>query len=162
VPGSFGWDVMPSVIPAAMVPAYSGPSTYLLAQKYNNYRGVGTGDGQNRMAVLDPRTSQPDPVAPSVQVMREVMTILSPTSDGSATSRREWCVNTMAADPSRKSLLATAEDGALYRWDLATNTLSQKLQLNSGFGQAYIPTLVGADGAVYAVSNAILYSVRAS
>lgn len=162
VPGSFGWDVMPSVIPASMVPSYAGPSTYLLAQKYNNYRGVGTGDGQNRMAVLDPRTSQADPVVPSVQVMREVLTILSPTSDGTVTGRREWCINTMAADPFRNSLLATAEDGALYRWSLATNTLSQKVQLNSGLGQAYTPTLVGADGAVYAISNAILYSVRAS
>ena len=29
-------------------------STYLLATKYNNYGGAGTGNGQNRMAVLDP------------------------------------------------------------------------------------------------------------
>ena len=162
VPGSFGWDVSPSVIPAAMVPSYTGTSTYLLAQKYNNYNGVGTGDGLNRMAVLDPKASQADPVVPSVQVMREVLTILSPTPDGnSATARREWCINTMAADPTRKSILANNEDGVLYRWDLTTNTLSQGLRLNAGLGQAYTPTLVGADGAVIAISNAILYSIRA-
>lgn len=161
-PGSFGWDVSPSVIPAAMVPSYTGTSTYLLAQKYNNYNGVGTGDGLNRMAVLDPKASQADPVVPSVQVMREVLTILSPTPDGnSATARREWCINTMAADPTRKSILANNEDGVLYRWDLTTNTLSQGLRLNAGLGQAYTPTLVGADGAVIAISNAILYSIRA-
>lgn len=162
VPGSFGWDVMPSVIPASMVPSYTGASTYLLAQKYNNYRGVGTGDGLNRMALLDPTASQADPVVPGVQVMREVLTILSPTPDGVSTGRREWCINTMAADPFRRSMLANNEDGVLYRWDLTTNTLSQSLRLNTGLGQAYTPTLVGADGAVYAISNATLYSVRAS
>lgn len=162
VPGSFGWDVSPSVIPASMVPSYTGTSTYLLAQKYNNYVGVGTGDGLNRMAVLDPKASQADPVVPSVQVMREVLTILGPTLDGSAAnSRREWCINTMAADPLRRSVLANNEDGVLYRWDLGTNTLSQSVRLNNGLGQAYTPTLVGADGAVYAISNAILYSIRA-
>ncbi|MBC9031202.1 hypothetical protein IAG41_02250 [Sphingomonas sp. JC676] len=163
VPGSFGWDVSPSVIPASMVPSYAGTSTYLLAQKYNNYNGVGTGNGLNRLAILDPKTSQADTIVPSVQVMREVLTILGPTLDaGSATARREWCINTMAADPARKSILANNEDGILYRWDLVTNTLSQSVRLNSGLGQAYTPTLVGADGAVYAISNATLYSIRAS
>jgi hypothetical protein len=163
VPGSFGWDVSPSVIPASMVPSYTGPSTYLLAQKYNNYRGAGTGDGLNRLAVLDPMTGQADPIVPSMTVMREVMTILGPTLDsGSATARREWCINTMAADPFRRSVLANNEDGVMYRWDLATNTLSQSVRLNSGLGQAYTPTLVGADGAVYAISNATLYAIRAN
>lgn len=163
VPGSFGWDVSPSVIPASMVPSYTGTSTYLLAQKYNNYAGVGTGDGLNRMAVLDPKASQPDPIVPAVQVMREVLTVLSPTADGnSPTARKEWCVNTMAADPERRSILANNEDGVLYRWDLATNTLSQNLRLNSGLGQAYTPTLVGPDGGVFAVSNAVMYAIRGS
>jgi hypothetical protein len=163
VPGSFGWDVSPSVIPASMVPSYAGTSTYLLAQKYNNYEGAGTGDGLNRLAVLDPRASQPDPIVPAVTVMREVMTILGPTFDaGSTTARREWCINTMAADPLRRSILANNEDGVMYRWDLATNSLSQAVRLNSGLGQAYTPTLVGADGGVYAISNATLYAIRAS
>ena len=162
VPGSFGWDVSPSVIPASMVPSYVGPSTYLLAQKYNNYIGVGTGDGLNRMAVLDPRTSQADPVIPAVQVMRDVLTILAPTPDGNTTGRKEWCINTMAADPQRNSVLANNEDGVLYRWDLTTNTLSQSRQLTNGLGQAYTPTLVGPEGTVYAIGNAILFAVRAS
>ena len=162
VPGSFGWDVSPSVIPASMVPSYGGSSPYLLAQKYNNYRGVGTGDGLNRLAVLDPRNSQADPVVPSVQVMREVMTILGPTQDGATTGRLEWCINTMATDPLRGFVLANNEDGTMYRWHLATNTLSQSIKLNAGLGQAYTPTLVGADGAVYAISNATLYAIRAT
>jgi hypothetical protein len=163
MPGSFGWDVSPSVIPASMVPSYAGPSTYLLAQKYNNYVGIGTGDGLNRLAVLDPGTSQADPIVPAVQVMREVLTIVGPTLDGvSANSRREWCINTMAADPLRRSIIANNEDGVLYRWDLVTNTLTQPLRLNSGLGQAYTPTLVAADGAVIAISNATLYSIRST
>ena len=162
VPGSFGWDVSPSVIPASMVPSYTGASPYLLAQKYNNYRGVGTGDGLNRMAVLDPRASQADPVVPGVQVMREVLTILSPTQDGNTTGRTEWCINTMAVDTQRQSVLANNEDGVLYRWNLATNTLAQNIRITNGLGQAYTPTFVGADGGVYAIGNAILFAIRAN
>lgn len=162
VPGSFGWDVSPSVIPAAMVPSYAGTSTYLLAQKYNNYAGVNTGTGRNQLAVVDPGASQADAIVPTMQVMREVLTILGPTLDvGSTTAVREWCINTMAADPARKSILANNEDGILYRWDLTTNTFSQSVRLNAGLGQAYTPTFVGADGGVYAISNALLYAIRA-
>ena len=64
-----------------------------------------------------------------------------------------------AVDPLRRSILANNEDGVLYRWDLTTNTLSQSVRLTSGLGQAYTPTLVGADGAVYAISNAVLFSI---
>ncbi|QDZ08159.1 hypothetical protein FPZ24_12275 [Sphingomonas panacisoli] len=162
VPGSFGWDVSPSIIPASMVPTYAGTSTYLLAVKYNNYAGAGTGDGMNKLAILDPKASQADFITPSVQVMKEILTILGPTPDGtSGTGRREWCINTMAADPARKSILANNEDGIVYRWDLTNNTLSQSIKITAGLGQAYTPTLIGADGAVYAISNAILFSIRA-
>ena len=58
LPGAFGWDNTPTVVPASAVPSYSGTSTYLLVTKYNNYGGAGTGNGQNRMAVLDPARAQ--------------------------------------------------------------------------------------------------------
>lgn len=162
-PGSFGWDVSPSVVPASMVPSYTGTSTYLLALKYNNYAGTGTGTGLNQLAVLDPASTQTDAIQPTMQVMREVLTILGPTLDaGSTVARREWCINTMATDPARKSILANNEDGILYRWDLTTNTFTQSVRLNAGLGQAYTPTLVGADGGVYAISNATLYAIRGS
>ena len=69
------------------------------------------------------------------------------------------CVNTAAVDPLTKSVLINSEDGMLYRWDLATNAFTQKIALNGPLGQAYTPTVVGADGAVYAVNNATVYAI---
>jgi hypothetical protein len=78
IPGSFGWDNTPSVLPARAVPGYHGTSPYLLVSKYNNYLHIGPhGDGHNEVAVLDPRSSQKDPYA-NVRVMKAVQTILSP------------------------------------------------------------------------------------
>ena len=159
LPGSFGWDITPSVIPASMVGGYSGPATYLVAVKYNNYEGAGTGDGANRLAVLDPLTSQMDLYSPR-EVMRDVITILGPTVESPASGAvYEWCINTMASDPSTRSILVNSEDGMLYRWDLSTNTFSQSIRLGEGLGQAYTPTAIGADGAVYAINNARLLSI---
>ncbi len=39
---------------------YVGQSSYLLMSKYNNYYGVGTGNGHNEIAILDPHASQAD------------------------------------------------------------------------------------------------------
>jgi hypothetical protein len=65
----------------------------------------------------------------------------------------------MAADPFTRSILVNNEDGILYRWDLASNTFTQRIRLTDGLGEAYTPTAVGADGTVYAISNARLFSV---
>jgi hypothetical protein len=157
-PGGFGWDITPSVVPASMVPGYAGPSSYLLMTKYNNYLGVGTGDGQNRVAVLDPSATETDPISGKT-IMREVVSILGPTAEGSSGARKEWCINTAAVDPATGSVLVNSEDGYLYRWSLAGNSFTQRLQLTSGIGEAYTPTVVGADGAVYAISNSVLFSV---
>ena len=72
---------------------------------------------------------------------------------------REWCINTAAVDPFTKSILANNEDGKLYRWDMATNTLTQPVTLTAGIGEAYTPTVIGPDGTVYAINNAILFAV---
>ena len=158
-PGGFGWDDTASIVPATMVPSYTGASAYLLAVKYNNYEGAGTGDGLNRIAVIDPNASQTDPIS-GLPVMREVLTILGPTFEpGSSTAVKEWCINTMAVDPLTKSIVVNSEDGVLYRWDLATNSFTQRIRLTAGLGEAYTPTAIGADGAVYAVNNATLFSV---
>lgn len=161
-PGSFGWDDTPSIVPASMVPAYSGTSSYLLLCKYNNYYSSGTGDGLNRMAILDPQATQADPIVPSITVMKEVQTVLGPTADpGTNGGRREWCVNTAAVDPATSSVLVNNEDGKLYRWHLPSNALSESVTMNSGVGQAYTATVVGPTGIVYAVNNAQLHAVGA-
>ena len=159
-PGSFGWDNTPSIVPATMLPAYTGPSSYLLLTKYNNYGGVGSGDGLNRVAVLDPAQSQDDAIAPTVQVMREVLTALSPTPDpGWSGGVTEWCINTAAVDPLTNSVLINNEDGVLYRWHLPSNSFTERIALNSGYAQSYTPTAIGPDGRIYAVNNAILHSI---
>ncbi len=159
-PGGFGWDDTASVVPAAMVPGYTGPSSYLLMTKYNNYSGAGSGDGRNRVAVIDPGATQRDDVS-GLPIMLEVLTILGPTPEPGnyVGGVKEWCINTAAVDPLTKSVLVNSEDGYLYRWDLTSNRFTQRIRLNSGIAESYTPTAIGADGAVYAVNNAVLFSI---
>jgi hypothetical protein len=158
-PGSFGWDNTPSIVPRAMRPQYAGPSSYLLLTKYNNY--APRADGLNRMAILDPNQTQPDSVyGSSVQVMREVITQLGPTSDpANPGGVKEWCVNTAAVDPATRSVLINSEDGILYRWKLDEDRFTEQVTLNPGRFQSYTPTALGPDGRIYSINNATLHSV---
>jgi hypothetical protein len=160
-PGSFGWDNTPSVLPARAVPGYHGTSPYLLVSKYNNYYEIGPhGNGRNEVAVLDPQASQKDPYA-DTQVMKAVQTVLSPVHEPGepAGARYEWCINSAVVDPADDSVIVNSEDGTLYRWNLATNRLAEKIHLNAPRPEAYTPTLIGPDGTVYAINNATLYAV---
>ena len=158
-PGAFGWDDTASIVPPSMVSSYHGSSPYLLMTKYNNYSDPGIGgDGSNKVAVLDPFNTEIDPVT-GATVMKEVLTIIGPTPNTDQPGVREWCINTAAVDPFTKSILANNEDGKLYRWDLTSNTLSETFTLTTGIGEAYTPTLIGMDGTVYAINNAILFAV---
>ena len=160
-PGDFGWDDTPSVVPASMVPSYKGTSTYLLMTKYNNYAGEG-GNGINKVAILDPNATEIDP-STGATVMKEVLTIAGVTPDPEFPNVpgavKEWCINTAVVDPATDSVLVTSEDGILYRWNLTTNSFSQQIKLTSGLGEAYTPTLIGPNGAVYAISNAKLFAI---
>lgn len=160
-PGAFGWDDTASIVPRALVPSYLGLSDYLVMTKYNDYAGIG-GTGANRMAVLDPNDSTVDPIA-GIPVMREILTVVGPTPDWDfpavPTARREWCFNTAVVDPVTRAVFANSADGGVYRWDLATNTLSQSVGLTSGIGEAYTPTMIGPDGTLYAINDATLFAV---
>jgi len=159
-PGSFGWDDTPSIVPASLVSKYKGKSQYLLMTKYNNYCGLGTGDGQNKIAILDPNANENDPIVPTTHVMKEILTILGVTPDPDCPGGvHEWCINSAAVDPVNKAILANSEDGYLYRWDLTTNKLSQEIKLSTGVGEAYTPTVIGADGTAYAINEAVLDAV---
>lgn len=164
IPGSFGWDDTASVVDASLVPLYHGTSSYLLMTKYNNYAGIGTGDGVNKIAILDPNGAMDDLVFSTVTVMKEVLTIKGVTPDPRFDSTfphavREWCINSAAVDHATKSILANSEDGTLYRWDLVQNKFSERIRLTSGIGEAYTPTVIGSDGTVYAINDAILFAI---
>lgn len=167
-PGGFGWDSTPSVVPTAAVPSYAGTSPYLIFTKYNDYAGIDGGDGVNRMVVLDPNDTMVDPHASSngQLVMKEVLGIAGVTPDPEyldlfPNAVREWCINSAAVDPSTGSVFANSEDGKLYRWDLASNTLGSPITLSPGIGEAYTPTVIGSDGTVYAINWAVLNAVGA-
>lgn len=161
--GAFGWDISPTIVDASLVPSYSGSSPYLIMTKYNNYASVG-GDGVNKLAILDPNDTQID-ARTGETVMKEILTIAGLTEDDDfdpilfPNAVREWCINTAVVDPATHSILANSEDGKMYRWDLWTNTFTQQIVLTAGIGEAYTPTLVGADGTVYAINNATLFAI---
>ena len=161
-PGAFGWDTTPSVVPATLVPSYSGSSSYLLFTKYNNYANIGPGgNGHNKIAVLDPNGTEADPIT-GATVMQEAIAILGPTLSppGNTTgSVREWCINSSAIDPFAASAIANSEDGTVYRWSFASNSLVQQVTLTTGLSEAYTPTAIGADGTAYALNDGTLFAV---
>lgn len=159
-PGSFGWDDTVSVVPTSAIPGYTGGSAYLLMTKYNNYMDVGPlGDGQNKIAILDPDNTQSDEYSTTpVTVMKEVQTQLGPPGAPGG-GLYEWCINSAAVDAYTGSVFAGSENGSLFRWNLAANSLSQNLILNAPRGEAYTPSLVGVGGTVYAINNATLYAI---
>lgn len=159
-PGSFGWDDTVSVVPAKDVPKYQARGSYLIMSKYNNYFDCGSGDGHNRIAILDPNATQKDAFS-NATVMKEVETMLDPHQVQGQLQGvvYEWCINSAVVDRKNKSVIANDEAGYSYRWDLPTNTLSQTLMLNQPIGEAYTPTLIGPDGTIYAINNATLYAM---
>lgn len=162
LPGSFGWDNTPSVVPASVVPSYTGTSSYLILTKYNNYADFGIGNGLNQVAILDPFASMPDEYnygGPVATVMKEVITVTGVTPNSGLPGVREWCINSAAIDPYTKAAIINSEDGTVYRWDFTSNTLSQSVNLTPGRGEAYTPTAIGPDGTVYAINDAILFAV---
>jgi hypothetical protein len=163
IPGSFGWDNTVSVLPARALPAYKGPSRYLLVSKDNNYDGFPTGDGRNRVSVFDPNVSRRDPYAQNgvARTMAPVVSVLGPTPypGGQRGAVYEWCINNAATDARTATVVANSEDGKLYLWDLRRNRLSQSIRLNPPRPEAYTPTVIGPDGTVYAINDSTLYAV---
>ncbi len=154
IPGAFGWDITPSIVPATAVPSYTGSSSYLILTKYNNYANGG-GNGENMVAIQDPNVAGNDPIT-GTKVMNVVISILGPTKNPNLAGVDEWCINSTAIDPINKCAVVNSEDGHVYRWNFTTNTLSAGLKLANPTGEAYTPTLIGPDGAVYAINNAVL------
>ncbi len=164
IPGSFGWDETVSTLPAASIPSYKGRSPYLLISKANNYRGIGTGDGQNRMTVLDPHVSAPDPIVPAVATMQVVESQLAPTAvPGVAGATYPWSVNAAAVSAgvgqAPASAFVLSEDGRLYRWNLASNRLDGAVVLAAAGPQAYTPSVIAPDGSVLAIAGGTVFGI---
>lgn len=165
-PGGFGWDYTPGIVPASLVPSYTGSSSYLLFSKYNEY-AVGDGKGINRVALLDPNATQIDPhsSAGGLVEMREVLTLIGPTPDTGADPTmfplavKEWCINAPAVNLTNQSIYFTSEDGRSYRWNLATNTLDQSVVLTPGVLEPYVPTVIGPDGTVYTLNGGTFFAL---
>ncbi len=141
----------------------SGRSSYLLFCKYNDY-ATGDGSGVNRVAILDPNTTQLDPHSGSAGLveMREVLTVIGPTRDSAIANPlavKEWCINAPAVNPATNSVFFNNEDGRAYRWNLATNSLDQSVVLNAGLGQPYVPTVIGPDGTVFTLNGGNLFAL---
>ena len=171
-PGAFGWDDTASIIPTSMVPSYTGTSSYLIITKYNNYvageTGSSGGNGVNEIAVLDPYATETDPnndANPDMLVMKQILTVTSPTEDsdwvnsGYPDATREWCTNGTAVDPATDSVFINNEDGYSYRWDLATDTITQAVEITNGYGEPYTPTSIGPNGEVYAINGGSLFAL---
>jgi uncharacterized repeat protein (TIGR01451 family) len=170
-PGGFGWDDTDAIVPASMVPSYHGTSSYLIFTKYNNYADPGlpdAGDGINKIAILDPSATEVDPHPSSngLLIMKEVMTIAGPTPDpefrvqASPLATREWCINTAAVDQATDSIIVPSEDGNVYRWDLANNSLSQTINVGTGRGEPYVPTIINPNnGEILTINNSTLFAI---
>jgi Big-like domain-containing protein len=165
-PGGFGWDYTPGIVPASLVPSYTGSSPYLIFAKYNDY-AVADGSGINRVALLDPNATQidPHPSAAGLVEMREVLTVIAPTPDSGVDPSmfpfavKEWCINAPAVNPANSSVYFTSEDGHSYRWNLVTNTLDQAVVLTSGVLEPYVPTVIGPDGTVYTLNGGTFFAL---
>ena len=166
IPGGFGWDYTPAIVPSSMVPSYQGPSSYLIFAKYNNY-AFGDGNGVNRIALLDPNSTQLDShsSAAGLVEMREVLSMIGPTPDENSYSAtyphavREWCINTAAVNPATNSIFVPNENGRIHRWNLVTNSFSQVASIGPGIGQPYVPTVIGPDGTVYTMNGGTLFAL---
>ncbi len=76
---------------------------------------------------------------------------------------REWCINSAAIDVVNKCAVVNSEDGHVYRWDFRHEHAQHAgLKLEPSTCEAYTPTVIGPDGAVYAINNADLFSCIAN
>lgn len=163
VSGSFGWDITPSIIPSSLIPAYRGNSPYLIVTKYNNYAGAGTGDGSNKVALLDPNSTEIDFIS-GTPVMRQVVSALGTTPDPGHTDQfpnavTEWCINSAVVDYTTRTVAVNNEDGHVYKWDLLSGALINDVALAGPLGEAYTCTISGPTGIVYAINNGTLFAV---
>ena len=62
-------------------------------------------------------------------------------------------------NPATRSVFAPCEDGRIYRWDLAANSLAEAFTLGPGLSQPYVPTAIGPDGGIYALNGGKFFAL---
>jgi hypothetical protein len=72
---------------------------------------------------------------------------------------REWCINTAAVNPATNSVFTPSEDGRIYRWNLANDSLVEWAQLGAGIGEPYVPTVIGPDGTVFTLNGGTMWAL---
>src|SRR4029078_12142030 len=123
------------------------------------------GDGVNRLALLDPNATQIDPHSSARGLVEtsEVLNVTGPVPDDEhssfANAVREWCINSAAVNPATNSIFSPSEDGHIYRWNLATNWLSQVGALSPGIGEPYVPSVIGPDGTIYTLNGGTMFAL---
>ncbi len=140
------------------------------------------GDGQNKVAILDPNASETYTIqygennpgnvmvgddasgtttGASYTTMKEVISLLGITGNTAEGLEgfREWCVNTVAVDVPDKSAIVNSEDGHTYRWDFTTNAITDTVNLEPPTGEAYTPTLASNDGIAICLNNATVFAL---
>ena len=171
-PGGFGWDDTATIVPSFSVPQYTGRSSYLLFLKFNDYLDREGGKGLHRLVIMDPNDETERDAKGSLTaqgqeifVMRDVLSILAPEPKeplqcripsqptNCFQPRFEWCVNQGVFDRTTSSVFANNEDSYQYRWHLPTNTLAERFFMDTPQIEAYTPTSIGPDGAVYAINK---------
>lgn len=159
--GAFGYDYTPAIVPATMVPSYTGSSSYLLFCNYNNYK-TGDGDGINTAAILDPNASQIDghTSGNSLQEMREVLKVIGPTPDAANSGGvLPWAINAPAVNAATNSIFFENADGHIYRWNTSSNALTEALALTAGTGTPDVPTSIGPDGTIYTLNGGNTFAI---
>ena len=94
--------------------------------------------------------------------MKEVLTIARPDARAGQRERGQGVVHQHGRGRPADEVDPRQQRGRLSctAGTSSTNQLTQRIQLTSGIGESYTPTAIGADGAVYAVNNAVLFSIR--
>jgi plastocyanin len=66
------------------------------------------------------------------------------------------CCNIGVFDPFSNSVYCNNADSHQYRWDLKNNVIAERVYMGSALLEAYTPSVIGPDGAIYAINMGVM------